>query len=154
MIERHVGIFINGARTAAFSYLFNDAAGRFGRFLNSRSQCEGECTLVTNPDGTKMFVPSGVARDVVSANAKGLTLAQEQTTPSASEGFAALPVASIPGIVKTTTTALFGESAGFLRTACVALSICSPNRVDLTGQLTRQLHKSESVFRGNRAYIA
>ncbi len=128
------GKFANGAQTAAFSYLFNDSAHRF---LNSRSQCPGECTLVTNPNGTKMFVPSGIAGQVVSANAKGLTLAQEQATPSASEAGIALTVASVPGVVRSTTAALFGESAGFLRTACVALSICSPNRIDLTGQLIR-----------------
>ena len=88
------GKFANGAVTAAFAQAYNGErqiakaeAVQQSRFLNTRSDCPSDCTLIHNPDGTKMFVPSGVAGDVVAANAKGISLSAEQTTsnPSVSD---------------------------------------------------------------------
>ena len=106
------GKFANGARTSAFGYLFNqegpNLASQFrmqGRYLNSRSDCPGECTLVTNTDGTKMYVPRAVAGQVVAANAKGITIAQEQATPSGVDALKAIGTTADVVIVINPATA-------------------------------------------------
>ena len=74
------GKFANGAQTAAMAHFLNAELGGGGKQLNQRSDCPGDCTLVTNPDGSKMYVPSGVAGDVVATNKRGINLAQETKT--------------------------------------------------------------------------
>jgi hypothetical protein len=83
-----------------------------GSFLNSRSDCPGQCTLVHNPDGRKMYVPSGIAHQVVSANAKGLTLDQEQKTPSAIDGLKALGTAASIAIILSPASAVVAGPIG------------------------------------------
>jgi hypothetical protein len=125
------GKFTNGAQTGAFSYLFND-------LLTVKSdgtviKCEGDCVLIPDPDnpGEKIAVNRGfVGKSFGVGNAAGSVTVGEAVG-------AALTVTGAVGAVRATTTVLFGEAAGFLRTACVAISICSPNRVELTGQLVR-----------------
>ena len=121
------GKFANGAVSAAMAYILNESIhpkkdAQKGQFQNSRSDCPGQCTLVTNPNGTKMYVPRGVAGQVVAANAKGITLAQEQATPSGVDALKAFGTAADAAILINPATAPVAGPIGLAADLAVSVA--------------------------------
>ncbi|MFN4290100.1 MAG: FG-GAP-like repeat-containing protein [Permianibacter sp.] len=71
------GKFANGALTGAFQYLLNEyASGQ----SNGRENCIGDCTQVTLRDGSKIWVNTAIAAEVVAADQSGSTLGEYSKT--------------------------------------------------------------------------
>ena len=90
------------------SGLSAEGGAQKGGFLNSRSSCPGECGVYTNPNTReRMWVSKGVLGDLVSADAKGISLSAEQTTPNPS----ASDVVNGVGTAADATMLIFPASA-------------------------------------------